>query len=78
IVDGTKLDNSYKPIPREKARREHLLIPWETSIKIARMEIKKQFYKLSVTRMTTQPNDRDQMMKRVDMKFEKDRPLFKE
>ena len=74
IADGTKLNNTYKPIPRERARKEHLLMPWETSRKIARMEIKKQFYKFAVTRMATKPKERATLLKQVEKKFETDTP----
>ena len=74
VVDGTRLNDFYKPIPREKAREEHLLLPYEDAVRFARREIKKQFYRLSVTRMTKQANERHQLMKRVAQKFEKDLP----
>ena len=46
IIDGSRLNNKYKPIPREKARSLHLLLPWEKSREYARQEIKKEFSKL--------------------------------
>lgn len=77
ISDGAKLYKKYKPVPREKAREEHLLLPWETSTKIARLEIKKQFYKLAATRMTTRPKEREILLEQVDKKFETDKPVSK-
>ena len=70
VVDGTRLDDAYRPIPREEAREKHLLVPWKESTRFARQEIKKEFYKLSVTRMTKQTNEQNYLMKRVDQKFE--------
>lgn len=75
IVDGTLLNDAYRPVPRDHARETHLLISWEESTRFARLEIKKQFYKLSVTRMAQKTNERNQMLKRVDQKFEKDLPV---
>ncbi len=74
IADGTKLHDKYKPIVRETAKKEHLLISWEKSRELARIEIKKQFYKLAVTRMTTQTKERETLLKRVEKKFETDLP----
>ncbi len=77
ISDGTKLKKNYKPISREKARDEHLLLPWKISREIARMEIKKQFHKLAATRIASRPSERDTFLKRVDKKFKTDKPALK-
>lgn len=76
ISDGTKLNNTYKPVPRDVARKENLILPWEISTKIARTEIKKQFYKLAATQMTSRTKDRETLLKRVDQKFKTDTPDF--
>ncbi len=77
ISDGTKLKKNYKPGSKEKARDEHLLLPWRTSREIARIEIKKQFHKLAATRIATRPGERNTFLKRVDKKFKADKPVLK-
>lgn len=72
IADGTKLNVKYKAIPRERACIEHLLLPWDTSRKIARREIKKQFYKLAAAKMSTDSKDRNILINKVDKKFKDD------
>ncbi|MBW2119310.1 MAG: hypothetical protein JRH09_15500 [Deltaproteobacteria bacterium] len=70
IADGSKLTANYKPIPREKARQEHLLLDWDISSGIARNEIKKQFSKLAATKMSTGTKDREKLIDKVDKKFD--------
>ena len=72
IADGTKLNVNYKPIPRESACIEHLLLPRDTSREIARREIKKQFYKLAAAKMSTDSKDRYILINKVDKKFKDD------
>jgi hypothetical protein len=74
IADGTKLNVNYKPIPRERARLEHLLLDWDTSREIARKEIKKQFYKLSASKISIGEKDRKILNDKIDKKFEDDSP----
>lgn len=69
IADGSKLKANYKPIPRERASKEHLLLHWDASRKIARNEIKKQFSKLAVTKLSTGTKDREILIDKVDKKF---------
>jgi hypothetical protein len=70
IADGSKLNADYKPIPRARAAAEHLLIPPEKSIEMARNEIKKQYYKLVATQMSTSEKDKEVLIEKVDKKFE--------
>ena len=72
IADGTKLNMSYKPIPRERASLEHLLIHSDTSREIARREIKKQFYKLTAAQVSTGERERNILIDKVDKKFKDD------
>ena len=69
IADGSKLNAKYKPIRRERARIEHLLLPSDTSRKIARNEIKKQFSKLAATKLSTSTKDREILIDKVEKKF---------
>lgn len=61
IADGSKLSRTYgtsrdakykKPLPRDMARKTHLLRPWDESKELARTEIKKEFCKLSAVRLS--------------------------
>ncbi len=70
IADGSRLTANYIPIPREKARREHLLLDWDISRGIARNEIKKQFSKLAATKLSTNTKDRKKLIDRVEKKFD--------
>ena len=70
FADGSKLNVKYKPIPRDSASSEHLLLPSEKSIEIARNEIKKQFYKLSATKMSIGEKDKKSLIEKVDKKFD--------
>ncbi len=69
IADGSRLKANYKPIPRESASKEHLLLHWDASRGIARNEIKKQFSKLAATKLSTDTKDREKLIDRVDKKF---------
>lgn len=69
IADGTKLNANYQPIRRERARLEHLLLDWDTSREIARKEIKKQFYKLTASKISIGERDRKILIDKVDKKF---------
>ncbi len=70
IADGSKLKANYKPIPRDKARQEHLLLDWDISRGIARNEIKKQFSMLSATKLSIGTKDREKLINTVDKKFD--------
>ena len=70
IADGSKLTTNYKPIPREKARQEHLLLNSDVSRDIARNEIKKQFSKLATNKLSEDARDREKLVERVEKKFE--------
>lgn len=70
IADGSKLNANYKPIPRDRAFAEHLLLPPEQSIEIARNEIKKQHYKLAATKMSIGEKDKKSLIEKVDKKFD--------
>lgn len=72
IVDGSKLTNQYKPIQRSEARKLHLLISSDESRKIARREIKEQFYKLAASQMTTLDKEKKVLINRVEKKFKTD------
>ncbi|MCP4625136.1 MAG: hypothetical protein GY850_16655 [bacterium] len=69
IVDGSKLNAKYKPIPRERARIEHLLLPWDISRQNARNEIKMQYGKLTATKLSTSTKDREILLDKVEKKF---------
>lgn len=69
IADGSRLTANYRPIPREKARQEHLLLDWDISRRIARNEIKKQFSMLSATKLSIDTKDREKLINTVDKKF---------
>ena len=69
IADGSRLTANYKPIPREKARQEHLLLDWDRSRGIVRNEIKKQFSMLSATKLSTGTKDKEKLIDTVDKKF---------
>ena len=69
IADGIKLNPKYKPIPRDIARVEHLLIPSDISTGIARTEIKKQFYKLAAVKMSIEEKDTELLIEKIDKKF---------
>ncbi len=60
IKDGRKL-KKYKKIkkvlPREVAKRLHLLKHWDDSIKISRDEIKAESYKLGVAHISEDPKE---------------------
>ncbi len=73
IADGTKLNPKYKPIPRDIARIEHLLLPSDISAGMARTEIKKQFYKLAAAKMSIGKRDTELLIDKIDKKF-KDEP----
>ena len=47
ISNGRGLNNDYKAIPREAARKEHLLIDWDRSRDMARKEIGMEFSMLT-------------------------------
>ena len=71
IVDGSKLNNTYKPVPRESARLKHLLLPGERAREIARSEIKKEFYKLSAIQISSdKKRERNILLKRVEKNIE--------
>lgn len=78
IADGSKFTTTYgttlddhrkKPLPREVAAKAHLLRPVDKSRELARQEIKKEFYKLSAARMTSDKNEMEQLLKTVEDKF---------
>ncbi len=69
IADGTKLNPKYKPISRDIARVEHLLLPSDISTGIARTEIKKQFYKLAAAKMSIGEKDTKLLIEKIDKKF---------
>lgn len=69
VVNGSDLSNAYKPIERKKAKTKHLVMPWETSLRIARQEIKEQFYKLTATRMSEKPGEQKRLLNQVSEKF---------
>lgn len=50
VADGSKLTPTYDPkgTPRDKARREHLLMDWTASRDFARKQIKEEFAVLSL------------------------------
>lgn len=72
VRDGRMLNNSYKPIPRERAKEAHLLITWEDASRIARGEIKKQYYKLAASKMAVGERERNLLLNKVEKNFEKD------
>lgn len=83
IADGSKLTTTYgttvdiqrkKPLPREVAAKAHLLRPADKTREIARTEIKKEFYKLSAARMTSDKNEMEQLIKTVEAKFKEKAP----
>ena len=69
VTDDSMLNRKYKPIPRDIAAAKHLLLPPEESTTIARNEIKKQFYKLSATKMSTGEKDKMALIEKVEKKF---------
>jgi hypothetical protein len=69
IGDSTRLNNKYKPIPRDEARELHLLCPWDESRKIARNEIKMQFHKLAASAMASKPQEEEILIKKIETKF---------
>jgi hypothetical protein len=72
IVDGSKLNNKYKPIPSERARSIHLLRSWDESRELARSDIKKEFSKLSAIKISTgDKKEINGLYRRVDEKFKK-------
>lgn len=70
IADESKLNAKYKPIPRDSAASVHLLLPPDESLEIARNEIKKQFYKLSATKMSTGEKDKKSLIEKVEKKLD--------
>lgn len=72
IRDGRTLNNSYKPISRESAKEIHLLITWEGASRIARDEIKKQYYKLAASQMAAGKRERNSLLIKVEKKFKQD------
>ncbi len=70
IADGKLLNSRYKPIPRDKAAKEHLLVPVEKSIETARNDIKKQYYKLAAINMSVGEKDEKSLIKKVESKFQ--------
>lgn len=74
IADGSKLDTNYDPkkqgMTRDQARKEHLLVDWDTSKQDARMEVKQQTFMLSAVRLAG-GNERalETLSRRVDKKF---------
>ncbi|MFQ5486569.1 MAG: hypothetical protein ACE5DO_14725, partial [Desulfobacterales bacterium] len=84
VTDGSKLTTTYgtpldkkrkKPIPREAAAREHLLSPIDKSRELARQEIKKEFYKLSACKMTSDKKEVEKLLKAVEDKFKDNAPV---
>ncbi len=69
VVDGEKLREEYKPIHRIEAQELHLLRPWDESRKIARNEIKMQFCKLAASAMATRPQQKKQLIQKVEKKY---------
>ena len=72
IADGSKMNAKYKPIPRERARKEHLLLPWDKSRQIARDEIKMQYSKLTAINLSISTKDRKSLINKVEKKFNTD------
>jgi hypothetical protein len=84
IADGSRLTTTYgtsrdkkhkKPLPRKVAAREHLLRSVDRSRELARQEIKKEFYKLSACRMTSDKKEIEKLLKVVEDKFKKNAPF---
>lgn len=83
IADGSRLTTTYgtkrdarrkKPLPREVAAKEHLLRPAEQSRELARQEIKKEFYKLTASRVTSGEKELEKLIDVVEEKFKTKRP----
>jgi hypothetical protein len=76
IVDGSKLNKRYKPIPWRKAESLHLLRPWDESRELARTEIKENFYLLTASKISKDDKkDRNALLKRVSKIFRTTGPL---
>ncbi len=74
IADGSLLNNKYDPIPRAAARKKHLLMPADKSIKLARLTIKEEFRKLLAYQISAdEKRDADDMIQqvKVNMKIER-------
>ena len=72
VRDGRTLTNRYKPISRERAKETHLLLSWEDAHRIARVEIKKQYYKLAASQMAADRREKNALLKKVEKKFRED------
>jgi hypothetical protein len=83
IADGSKLTTTYgtpkdtrykKPLPRDVAAEIHLLQPVDKTRELARQEIKKECYKLSAARITSDKKEIEKLIKAVEDKFKEKAP----
>jgi hypothetical protein len=71
VADGRELTLDYKPIAREQAKLNHLLIDWATSKQDARMESKRQSSLLSATKLASDKKVAlETLVRRIDKKFD--------
>lgn len=70
VKDGSKLHAKYIPIPRDAARDEHLIVPWDKSRQMARQEIQKQTNLLAAAHLAVGDTRAfETLEKRIDKKF---------
>lgn len=74
IEDGRKLDDyktREKVLPRDVAKKIHLIMHWDHSIKSSRTEIKIASHKLTITEISPKPDEVPKLNKIVDDKAQK-------
>ncbi len=66
VVDGRGLNSKYEPIERKRAREEHLLVDFTESGRLARLDMQREYSKLSMAQAAKDNSEREKLLMLVE------------